>query len=125
MPHEIRPIRRALPILAALLWAATGAPAHAAQLVVLERAGCIWCARFEAEIAPIYPKTPEAAAAPLRRVDLDGKWPADLPRIDRVLYTPTFVLFDRGRVVGQVRGYPGDVFFWPAIDDLIAKLPAG
>lgn len=103
---------------------ATPVAANAAQLVVLERRGCVWCAHFEAEIAPVYPKTEEAKVAPLRRVDVDDPWPKDLPMISHDRFTPTFVLVDGGKEVSRLRGYPGDNFFWPLVDEMIAKLPA-
>lgn len=34
------------------------------------RDGCPWCARFEREVGPIYPKTPEGRLAPLQRVEV-------------------------------------------------------
>lgn len=99
-------------------------PVWSAELLVLERKGCVWCARFESEIAPVYPKTEEAKLAPLRRVDIDEVWPADLPKMAHDRLTPTFVLVANGKVVGRVRGYPGEDFFWPAIDELLAGMPA-
>ena len=53
-------------------------PAGAAELLMLERPGCLWCARFNAEIAPAYPKTEEGRIAPLRRFDITDPWPSDL-----------------------------------------------
>ena len=41
-------------------------PARAAELVMFERAGCVWCERFNAEIGRIYDKTDEGAKAKLR-----------------------------------------------------------
>jgi len=55
----------------AIMLALSAARSHAAELVMFERAGCVWCARFDAEIAPIYGRTEEGQAAPLRRVDLN------------------------------------------------------
>ena len=87
-------------------------PAFAAELVMFERPGCGWCARFNAEIAPIYAKTDEGRALPLRRVDLAKALPADLAGIDPGAFTPTFVVVDQGREIGRIRGYPGDAFFF-------------
>jgi len=87
-------------------------PALASELVMFERPGCGWCARFNAEIAPIYAKTDEGRALPLRRVDLAEPLPADLAGIDPGAFTPTFVVLDRGREIGRIRGYPGDAFFF-------------
>lgn len=97
-------------------------PANAAELLMLERPGCVWCARFNDEIAPIYPKTEEGRIAPLRRVDITDPWPADLEGIASEHYTPTFVLIDKGEEIGRIRGYPGDEFFWYLVTELIAKL---
>lgn len=93
-----------------------------AELLMLEQPGCVWCARFDAEIAPAYPNTEEGRRAPLRRVDITREWPADLKGIASERFTPTFVLVEDGREIGRIRGYPGDEFFWYLLDELIAKL---
>jgi hypothetical protein len=112
-----------------LFWALlpTGLPvaAGAAELLMLHQPGCPWCAHFDAEIAPAWPKTPEGQRAPLRRVDITQPWPDDLAGVGQERFTPTFVLMDNGREVGRLRGYPGDEFFWFRIDELLAKLPGG
>jgi hypothetical protein len=105
----------------------SGAAAPAAELVMFERADCIWCARFDAEIAPIYGKTDESQTAPLRRVDLGRPRPADLAGIDPGAFTPTFVVVDEGREIGRIRGYPRDAFFFGLLDRILtnAGSPAG
>ena len=45
------------------------------ELLMAEEPGCIWCARWNSQIGPIYPKTGEGAAAPLQRVDITGPVP--------------------------------------------------
>lgn len=95
---------------------------RAAELLMLEQPGCVWCAKFNEEIAPAYPKTAEGSRAPLRRVDITEDWPDDLAGIARERFTPTFVLIDEGEEVGRIRGYPGDEFFWYLLDQLIAEL---
>lgn len=76
-----------------------------------EEDGCFWCARWDAEIAHIYPKTAEGATAPLVRYDLHSETPPiTLDR--RVVYTPTFVLARDGEEVGRIEGYPGAEAFW-------------
>lgn len=99
--------------------------ARAAEMVMLVQPGCPWCARFDAEIAPAWSKTPEGRRAPLRRVDITGPWPADLAGVPPERYTPTFILMHEGKEIGRLRGYPGDQFFWYLVDDLLAKLPPG
>lgn len=106
--------------LAASMLGAAGA--QAAELVMMEQAGCAWCARFNAEIAPAYPKTDEGKRAPLRRVDIHAPWPDDLAGIEPERFTPTFVLVEDGREIARLRGYPGDEFFWSLLDEMLAKL---
>lgn len=108
--------------LATALWLTAG-PMVAAELVMLEKPGCPWCARFNAEIAPAWPNTSEGRRAPLRRVDITQRWPDDLAGIQREVFTPTFILMDEGREIGRLRGYVGDEFFWYLVGDLIAELP--
>lgn len=108
--------------IAAVAAALAAGPAAAAELVMFEDAGCVWCARFNAEIAPIYPKTDEGKRAPLRRVDSGGAMPADLAFIAPERLTPLFVLVDQGREIGRIRGYPGEDHFWGLLDVLMKKL---
>jgi len=98
--------------------------AHAAELVMFERAGCAWCEAFDREIAPIYSKTEEGLRAPLRRVDTARPVPPDLAFIDMERLTPLFVLIDRGHEIGRIRGYPGEDFFWGLLGALMKKLDA-
>ncbi len=96
----------------------------AAELVMFESDACPWCAAWHAEIGPIYPKTAEGKAAPLRTVDIDDPRPSDLDHVTGVRFTPTFVLLDDdGNEVGRINGYPGEAFFWGMLGDLVGKLP--
>ena len=113
-------------IISALLLALVLAPAaHAAELVVFEQKGCVWCQRFDREIAPAYDKTTEGKRAPLRRQDITSPVPAELAFITRERFTPVFVLIDEGREIGRIRGYPGDTFFWGLLANLIERLDRG
>ena len=78
---------------------------------MVEQPGCGWCAKWNREIAAIYPKTPEGRAAPRRRVDLRER-PADLTYARGVLFTPTFILVENGVELARIEGYPGEDFFW-------------
>jgi hypothetical protein len=111
---------RVLTLTAALL---TGASASAAELVMFSRAGCPYCAQFDREIAPIYPKSDEGKAAPLRRVDINAPIPPDLGSVTVERITPVFVLVDQGREIGRIRGYPGEDNFWGLLAGLIGDLP--
>ncbi|MFI4960511.1 MAG: transcriptional regulator [Hyphomicrobiales bacterium] len=98
--------------------------ARAAELVMFEQAGCAWCEAFDREIAPIYGKTEEGLRAPLRRVDTSLGAPPDLAFIETERLTPLFVLVDRGREIGRIRGYPGEDHFWSLLGVLMKKLDA-
>lgn len=110
-------LRRCLKGAALATALAVSAPLQAAELVMVEQAGCEWCKRWNEEIAPIYPKTAEGKFAPLRRVDLRAM-PEDLAVARRVSFTPTFLIVEDGTEKARLEGYPGEDFFWP----LIAKL---
>jgi thioredoxin-related protein len=99
-------------------------PAAAAELIMFEQAGCVWCAKFNREIAPIYPKTDEGKIAPLRRVDIYAAVPNDLKFVIVERITPVFVLVDRGREIGRIRGYPGEDNFWGLLANLVKKIDA-
>jgi len=114
-------LTRTRAVLAAVLMLAT-APASAAELVMFERDGCPYCARFNREIAPIYARTDEGKVALLRRVDIHAPIPPDLKFIAIERITPVFVLVEHGREVGRIRGYPGDENFWGLLAGLIEEL---
>ena len=57
--------------------------ATAAELLVIVRDGCPWCAKWRSEIGHIYPKTDEARIAPAREYNITGGWPAELDHISR------------------------------------------
>jgi hypothetical protein len=111
--------------LAVFLFTLLGTPAPAAELVMFEQKSCVWCRRFDREIAPAYDKTTEGKRAPLRRLDIAQPIPADLAFIGRERFTPVFVLIDERREIGRIRGYPGDVFFWGLLANLIERLDRG
>ena len=121
-PFVMRWAIRALAALCAVVVLASAA--DAAELLMYRRAGCPWCATWDREIGPIYPKTDIGRRVPLRMVDLDrGDTPAVRTR-SPVRYTPTFVLVENGQEVGRIEGYPGDAFFWGLLEQLVEQLPS-
>src|ERR1035437_9590844 len=48
----------------------------------------------------------------------------DLAFIETERLTPLFVLVDRGREIGRIRGYPGEDHFWGQLGVLMKKLDA-
>ena len=103
--------------------AATAFPVSAladTRLLMAEEDGCYWCAKWDAEISHIYPKTAEGRTAPLERFDLRGPQP-DYQFSKRVAFTPTFLLIEDGKEVGRIEGYPGEDFFWPLLGELFSR----
>ncbi len=98
------------------------ATARAAELIMFERAGCEWCEAFDKQIAPVYARTEEGLRAPLRRVAIEQTLPVDLAFIQVERLTPLFVLIDKGREIGRIRGYPGPESFWMQLSILFEKL---
>lgn len=92
-------------------------------LVMIEQHGCVYCTRWNAEVGPEYPITPEGRFAPLRRVNLRNL-PADLSFERRVVFTPTFVLMGDGVEVGRMEGYAGEDFFWGLLGRMLSQADA-
>ena len=109
-------------VLGFALLAAASVSVKAAQLIMLEQDGCHWCEVWNEEIGVAYPKTEEGKLAPLRRVDIHAPLPADLKGLKKANYTPTFVVWHNGREIDRLRGYPGEHFFWPMLQQMLAKL---
>lgn len=89
---------------------------------MVEQPGCVFCERFNREIAPAYPNTSEGKLAPLRRVDLTDLWPADLVLVKPATLTPTFILISEGNEVDRLAGYPGDEHFWYLLGKMLQNL---
>jgi len=97
--------------------------ARAAELLMFEDPGCVWCRRWHAEIGPSYPNTEEGQRAPLRRIHIRDQEVAGVTLTARVTGTPTFVVAEDGVEVGRIAGYPGPEFFYPMLDEILARLP--
>lgn len=108
-------------------WAAgAGGVAHAPdwqeqplRLVMVEREGCYYCARWDAEIGPGFDKSPQGRRAPLMRVDIDGPWPDGIVLDAAPVLTPTFILLERGVEMGRIEGYVGAKYFYPVLDKMM------
>lgn len=109
------------PALALALFLAPLAAWAEATLLMAEEPGCMWCARWNAQIAPIYPKTGEGEAAPLRRMDITEATPDDITLARPVLFTPTFILLIDGEEASRLEGYPGEDFFWGLLGAMLER----
>ncbi len=97
--------------------------ATALELLMFRRAGCSWCAAWDREVGPIYPKTDVGRRAPVRFVDLAHIGDLGITVTSPVRFSPTFVLVDDGREIARIEGYPGQDFFWGRLDVLLSGLP--
>src|SRR4029079_787896 len=112
----------ALMLLAGIL--ADGAGLCAAELLMFDDPGCVWCRRWTAEIGPSYPRSPEGQQAPLRRIDIRDQAKAGVALARPINATPTFVLVDGEQEVGRIAGYSGKDFFYPMLEELLRRIPA-
>lgn len=105
-----------------LLALATIGPARAEtlELLMFERKGCVYCARWDREIGASYALTEEGKKAPLRKIDLDKGQP-DLALDAPVRFSPTFVLMKDGREVGRITGYMNDAMFWGLFSKMVQR----
>jgi len=110
------------PLFLALALGLAPLPAHAAQLLLFDTAGCYWCARWKAEVGRYYHQTREGHAAPLRIVSLDRPRPHDLTWMRGVRASPTFVLIDGGREIGRFEGYRGEQVFWTQVKRMLNQV---
>lgn len=112
---------RPLILAVALCLLAHGAARAETYLLMAEEQGCYWCARWDKEIAHIYPKTDEGRSAPLKRYDLHHDRLDGVSLVRPVLFTPTFLLIENGAEVGRIEGYPGDAFFWGLLSGMFQR----
>lgn len=110
---------RVLALGTVLLTAMAGAVA-ALELLMVERANCPYCKRWDAEIGPQYGRTEEGRLAPLRRVNIRDL-PRDVAFETPVTVTPTFVLLENGKEIGRVTGYTDDFTFWGLLKDQMKR----
>lgn len=95
------------------------------ELLYIDKAGCPWCARFEADVLPGYPHSDIGKAAPIRRASLDEGQPRDVGLKEPVRFSPTFVLLRDGREMGRIVGYMDNGTFYGLMEKLLAETPAG
>lgn len=115
-------LRRSLVALAVA--AGLAGPASAApdlRLVMVEQPGCTYCQQWHSEIGPIYPKTPEGAAAPLEVMRLNAPPPDGITFESPPVFTPTFVLVRDGAEIARIEGYPGEDFFWGLLGQMLTQ----
>ena len=100
-----------------------GASTRGSELLMFEKPDCVWCRRWDAEIAPAYPRTTEGRLAPLRRIHIRDQAIAGVSLERPVTITPTFVLVYDAREIGRILGHPGNEFFYGQLRELLKRVP--
>ena len=100
------------------LWIRPALAATGITLIMVDDPNCGYCRKFEAEIGPRYPRTAEGRFAPLFKIRRKSR---ELSAFNPVIYTPTFLLVRGTEEVGRIIGYPGADYFFPELDQLLAK----
>lgn len=110
--HAICPFFRRCTLALGLWLVATVAMAQELTLYMVEQPGCIYCARWDAEVGDAYHKTAEGRVAPLTRIQLREPLPDGISFARKAVFTPTFVLVQDGQELERIEGYPGEDFFY-------------
>ncbi len=98
----------------------TGA-APAMELVVFEHPDCAYCPAFRNGIAPRYQRSPQAAEAPLRFVDITASDMSRYRLLMPITMVPTAVLIKDGREVDRIAGYWAPDNFFKMVAYIRAK----
>ena len=100
--------------------------AYAAEMIMFSMKSCGYCRAFLKEVAPTYSDTEHAKLLPLRIISMDQKtapkWfdkAYNEKRIDPIIGTPTFVIFNDGTEVARLIGYGGKDKFYGDIGKFI------
>jgi len=94
--------------------------ARAAELLMVEQQGCYYCLEWKDEIGPIYPKTQEGKFAPIKFIDITEV--DEIEGLQRdVVFTPTFILFEKENELARLEGYPGEDFFWALLEIMLEQ----
>jgi len=123
LPRFVRQLA-ALALIALCALPLTAMGASALELIMYDKEGCVWCARFDRDIGRNYQRSEAGRIAPLRRIDIRDQHRSGVELDEPVIYTPTFVLSDDDGVeVGRITGYQGEGEFWGRLDALLNRLP--
>ncbi len=94
-------------------------PINAAELVMVEQPGCVYCLAWDHQLGPIYPKTSEGQFAPLRKIQISDTTDSEINFDRRISFTPTFVLVENNTELARIEGYTGDDFFWAILSMML------
>jgi len=115
-------------VLALILSLSLVSTSFAAELIMFSTKTCGYCRAFLKEVAPTYAQSEYAKLLPLRIISMDEahapKWfdrAYDEQRIDPIVGTPTFVVFNNGHEVARLMGYLSKEDFYKDIGGFYTK----
>lgn len=98
-----------------------GAPTSpAAEIIMIEVEGCVYCKVFRRNVLPVYQDSPRGKEVPIRFVDYNTQAAAELPLNGPVTIVPTFVMMKDNREVGRLPGYVGRSEFLRAVTHMLS-----
>jgi thioredoxin-related protein len=106
----------------AALNAAAPAGTPAVELLVFERADCVYCRVFRRDVVPKYRHAVRDDAVPLRFVDIDKSNTGSLALKARIDTLPTAVLMKNGAEVDRIVGYWGPDNFFKLLAHILARV---
>jgi thiol-disulfide isomerase/thioredoxin len=113
-------------IITLALFLMTTTAVQAAELIMFSMASCGYCQKFLKEVAPTYADSDAAKLLPLRIISMDRKdapkWfdqAYDKGKIDGIIGTPTFIVFDNGEEKARLIGYQGKGRFYDDINNFV------
>ena len=113
-------------IITIALFLMTTTAVQATELIMFSMASCGYCQKFLKEVAPTYADSDAAKLLPLRIISMDRKsapvWydqAYNARKIDGIVGTPTFIVFDSGEEKARLIGYQGKDRFYDDINTFI------
>ena len=113
-------------IITIALFLMTTTAVQATELIMFSMASCGYCQKFLKDVAPTYADSDAAKLLPLRIISMDRKsapiWydqAYNARKIDGIVGTPTFIVFDNGEEKARLIGYQGKDRFYDDINTFI------
>ena len=98
--------------------AVSGERSAGVSLIMVDDPACRFCQTWNEAVGAGYAKSPEGAAAPLKRVPRGAP---ELQGLAPVIYTPTFIVMDDGQELGRISGYSGPSYFYSDLRDILTR----
>jgi thioredoxin-related protein len=92
------------------------------ELLVFERADCVYCRVFRRDVLPHYRQAVRDDAVPLRFVDIDASDMGNLGLKRRIDTLPTAVLMKNGSEVDRIVGYWSPDNFFKLLAHILGRM---